>query len=201
MPGRSVSRWGGFLDDIAGFDSEFFGVAEREAIAIDPQHRLLLETSWEAVEHAGLAPKSLAGSLTGVFVGLAHDDYAFVTSDAGALDDAYGFTGTAFSMASGRVAYAMGLRGPAITVDTACSSGLTAVHMACRSLQDGESNLALAGGCWWCWNRHVHVRFRARHALADRTLPDVRRRRRRVRAFRGLRRGDAQAVVARAGRW
>ncbi|MDT5048607.1 MAG: polyketide synthase 5, partial [Mycobacterium sp.] len=147
VPGRSVSRWGGFLDDIAGFDSEFFGIAEREATAIDPQHRLLLETSWEAVEHAGLAPKSLAGSLTGVFVGLAHDDYAFVTSDAGALDDAYGFTGTAFSMASGRVAYAMGLRGPAITVDTACSSGLTAVHMACRSLQDGESNLALAGGC------------------------------------------------------
>ncbi len=145
--GRSVSRWGGFLDDIAGFDSEFFGIAEREATAIDPQHRLLLETSWEAVEHAGLAPKSLAGSLTGVFVGLAHDDYASVTSDAGALDDAYAFTGTPFSMASGRVAYAMGLRGPAITVDTSCSSGLLAVHMACRSLQDGESNLALAGGC------------------------------------------------------
>ncbi len=147
VPGRSVSKWGGFLDDIAGFDSEFFGIAEREATAIDPQHRLLLETSWEAVEHAGLAPKSLAGSLTGVFVGLAHDDYQFVTSDAGALDDAYGFTGTALHMASGRVAYAMGLRGPAITVDTACSSGLLAVHMACRSLQDGESNLALAGGC------------------------------------------------------
>ena len=71
VPGRSVSRWGGFLDDIAGFDSEFFGIGEREATAIDPQHRLLLETSWEAVEHAGLAPKSLAGSLTGVFVGLA----------------------------------------------------------------------------------------------------------------------------------
>src|SRR3984957_10520808 len=82
--GRSVSRWGGFLDDIAGFDSEFFGIAEREATAIDPQHRLLLETAWEAVEHAGMAPKSLAGSLTSVFVGLAHDDYVFVTSDAGA---------------------------------------------------------------------------------------------------------------------
>ena len=145
--GRSVSRWGGFLDDIAGFDSDFFGIAEREATAIDPQHRLLLETSWEAAEHAGVAPKSLAGSTTGVFVGLAHDDYAFVTGDAGALDDAYGFTGTACSMASGRIAYAMGLRGPAVTVDTACSSGLLAVHMACRSLQDGESNLALAGGC------------------------------------------------------
>ena len=146
-PGRSVSRWGGFLDDIAGFDSEFFGINEREATAIDPQHRLLLETSWEAVEHAGLAPKSLAGSLTGVFVGLAHDDYASVTSDAGALGDAYAFTGTPFNMASGRIAYAMGLRGPAITVDTACSSGLTAVHLACQSLHSGESTLALAGGC------------------------------------------------------
>ncbi|MEB3072027.1 sulfolipid-1 biosynthesis phthioceranic/hydroxyphthioceranic acid synthase [[Mycobacterium] vasticus] len=145
--GRSVSRWGGFLDDIAGFDSEFFGIGEREATAIDPQHRLLLETSWEAVEHAGRAPKSLAGGRTGVFVGLAHDDYAFITSDAGALADAYGFTGTPLNMASGRVAWALGLRGPAVTVDTSCSSGLFAVHMACRSLQDGESDLALAGAC------------------------------------------------------
>jgi polyketide synthase 5 len=98
-----VSRWGGFLDDIAGFDSEFFGISEREATAIDPQHRLLLETSWDAVGHAGLAPKSLADSRTGVFVGLAHDDYASVTGNAGALGDAYAFTGTPFSMASGRV--------------------------------------------------------------------------------------------------
>jgi polyketide synthase 5 len=128
--GRSVSRWGGFLDDVAGFDHEFFGIAEREAIAIDPQHRLLLETSWEAVEHAGVAPKSLAGSLTGVFVGLAHDDYASISGDAGALGDAYAFTGTPFNMASGRIAYTMGLRGPALTVDTACSSGLLAVHLA-----------------------------------------------------------------------
>ena len=147
VPGRSVSRWGGFLDDVAGFDSEFFGISEREATAIDPQHRLLMETSWEAVEHAGLAPKSLAGSLTGVFVGLSHDDYASVTGDAGALGDAYAFTGTPFNMASGRVAHAMGLAGPAVSVDTACSSGLLAVHLACRSLQDGESDLALAGGC------------------------------------------------------
>src|SRR5271170_3960244 len=101
--GRSVSRWGGFIDDIGGFDASFFGFGDREATAIDPQHRLLLETSWEAIEHAGIAPKSLAGSLTSVFVGLAHDDYVFVTSDAGALDDAYGFTGSASSMASGRV--------------------------------------------------------------------------------------------------
>jgi acyl transferase domain-containing protein/acyl carrier protein len=147
VPGRSVSRWGGFLDDVAGFDPEFFGVSEREAIAMDPQHRLLLETSWEAVEHAGLAPNSLNGSLTGVFVGLAHGDYAFVTGQADALEEPYGFTGLPFSMGSGRISYAMGLRGPAVTVDTACSSSLLAVHMACRSLDDGESDLALAGGC------------------------------------------------------
>ncbi len=147
VPGRSVSRWGGFLDDVAGFDPEFFGISDREATAMDPQHRLLLETSWEAVEHAGLAPSSLNGSLTGVFIGLAHGDYAFVTGQADALEDPYGFTGLPFSMASGRVSYAMGLRGPAITVDTACSSSLLAVHMACRSLDDGESDLALAGGC------------------------------------------------------
>ena len=147
VPGRSVSRWGGFLDDVAGFDPEFFGISEREATAMDPQHRLLLETSWEAVEHAGLAPTSLAGSLTGVFVGLAHGDYSFVTGQADALEDPYGFTGLPFSMGSGRVSYAMGLRGPAFTVDSACSSSLLAVHMACRSLNDGESDLALAGGC------------------------------------------------------
>jgi polyketide synthase 5 len=147
VPGRSVSKWGGFLDDFAGFDPDFFGITEREATAIDPQHRLLLQTAWEAVEHAGLVPASLADSLTGVFVGLTHDDYTLATDDAGALGHAYGFTGTNFSMASGRIAYALGLRGPAVTVDTACSSGLLSVHMACRSLHQGESDLAFAGGC------------------------------------------------------
>lgn len=154
-PGRSVARWGGFLEEIAGFDPEFFGISEREATAIDPQHRLLMQTSWEAVEHAGLNPKSLTGSLTGVFVGMCHDDYAFVTDQAGAMDDAYAFTGTAFSMASGRVSYSMALRGPAVTVDTACSSSLLAVHMACRSLHEHESNLALAGGCLVMLDPHV----------------------------------------------
>ena len=147
VPGRSVTKWGGFLDDVGGFDSEFFGISDREATAIDPQHRLLLETSWEALQHAGLDPTSLAGSQTGVFVGLGHDDYTVLTGKAGALEDPYGYTGTAFSMASGRISYTLGLNGPAITVDTACSSGLVTVHMACRSLHHGESDLALAGGC------------------------------------------------------
>src|SRR6478735_8885300 len=146
VPGRSVTKWGGFLDDVAGFDSEFFGINEREATAIDPQHRLLLETSWEAMEHAGLTPETMADSLTGVFVGLTHGDYQLLAADAHAVEAPYGFTGSSFSLASGRIAYALGVHGPALTVDTACSSGLTAVHLACHSLADGESDLALAGG-------------------------------------------------------
>lgn len=148
VPGRSVSKWGAFLDDVSGFDSEFFGINEREATATDPQHRLLLETSWEAMEHAGLTREAMAESLTGVFVGLTHFDYQLVTADSQAMEGPYGYQGNLFSMASGRIAYTLGLHGPALTVDTACSSGLTAVHLACRSLHDGESDLALAGGAF-----------------------------------------------------
>ena len=146
VPGRSVSKWGAFLDDVAGFDSEFFGISEREGEAIDPQHRLLLETSWEAVEHAGMDPVTLSESATGVFVGMTHGDYQLVAADAGVIEGPYGFTGSNYSLASGRIAYRLGLKGPAYTVDSACSSSLLAIHLACRSLQDGESDLALAGG-------------------------------------------------------
>ncbi|WP_156675058.1 type I polyketide synthase [Mycobacterium sp. E2989] len=146
VPGRSVTRWGAFLDDVGGFDCDFFGMTEREATAIDPQHRLLLETSWDAIEHAGLDPAGLAHSQTGVFVGLTHGDYELLSADCGAAEGPYGFTGTSNSFASGRVAYTLGLHGPAVTVDTACSSGLMAVHQACGSLNSGESDLALAGG-------------------------------------------------------
>ncbi|MCI4674265.1 sulfolipid-1 biosynthesis phthioceranic/hydroxyphthioceranic acid synthase [Candidatus Mycolicibacterium alkanivorans] len=147
VPGRSVSRWGGFVDDVGGFDAEFFGIGDREAAAIDPQHRLMMETAWEAVEHAGLSPASLADSSTGVFAGLCHDDYTLVSNEAGAMAGPYGYTCTPYSMASGRIAYALGLRGPALTIDSSCSSGLLAVHLACRSLHEGESDYALAGGC------------------------------------------------------
>ncbi|MCV7105809.1 type I polyketide synthase [Mycolicibacterium chitae] len=146
VAGRSVSKYGAFLDDVGGFDAEFFGISEREAVAIDPQHRLLLETSWEAVEHGGINPATVAGTKTGVFMGVTHNDYAYLAADTGSLEGPYGFTGTSFSLASGRIAYALGAHGPALTVDTACSSGLTAVHLAYRSLLDGESDLALAGG-------------------------------------------------------
>lgn len=146
VPGRSVCRWGGFLDDVAGFDSDFFGMTPQEATVIDPQHRLLLETSWEAIEHAGLNPATMTDTRTGVFVGLMHDDYTLVAANAQALEGPYGVTGTGFSLASGRIAYALQVHGPALTVDTACSSGLASVHVACRSLHDGESDVALAGG-------------------------------------------------------
>jgi len=145
-PGRSNSKWGAFVDDVAGFDPEFFGINEREAIAMDPQHRMLMETSWEAVEHAGMRPSAMAGTATGVFIGMSHDDYVMVTNDAGLYDQAYAFTGTPFSMASGRISHSMGLQGPSMTMDTACSSSLVAVHQACRSLHQGESDMALAGG-------------------------------------------------------
>lgn len=147
VPGRTVSRWGGFIDDVAGFDAEFFGVSEREATSIDPQHRQLLETAWEAIEHAGLDPASLSGSSTGVFVGLSHEDYLVRSVLAGDLAGPYASTGLINSVASGRIAHTLGLHGPAMTVDTACSSGLLTVHLACRSLHEGESDLALAGGC------------------------------------------------------
>lgn len=146
VPGRSVSKWGAFLDDVAGFDAGFFGISEREATAIDPQHRLLLETAWEAVEHAGTDPATLSGSLTGVFMGLTHGDYQLLAADAHSIEGPYGFTGNNFSLASGRIAYHLGAHGPAYSVDSACSSSLLAVHNACRSLHDGDSDVALAGG-------------------------------------------------------
>ncbi len=146
VPGRSVSKWGAFIDNVAGFDAEFFGLSDREATAIDPQHRLLLETSWDALEHSGLNPNSLAGSKTGVFIGQTGGDYELLAADSNDVEGPYGFTGTNYSFASGRISYTLGLHGPAVTVDTACSSGLLSVHMACRSLNDGESDLAVAGG-------------------------------------------------------
>src|SRR5271156_6740202 len=146
VPGRTVCKWGAFLDNVADFDPEFFGISEKEATAMDPQHRLLLETSWEAMEYGGFTREKLADLRTGVFVGLMHADYQFVHADTQALEGPYGYLGNSFAMGSGRIAYAMGLHGPAMTVDTACSSGLAAIHLACRSLHDGESDIALAGG-------------------------------------------------------
>ncbi|MEO0969116.1 MAG: beta-ketoacyl synthase N-terminal-like domain-containing protein, partial [Cyanobacteria bacterium J06639_18] len=145
-PGKMNSRWGGFLAEVDKFDPQFFGISPREAESIDPQQRLLLEVSWEALEHAGKAPDKLAGSNTGVFVGISNFDYSqLVLNQAGGLN-AYAGTGNAFSITANRLSYLLDFHGPSWAVDTACSSSLVAVHQACQSLRQGECKLALAGG-------------------------------------------------------
>ena len=146
-PGKTYTRFGGFLDGIDGFDPEFFGISPREAVWIEPQQRLMLETVWEGLERAGYAPATLRGSRTGIFAGVAANEYAhLLSSESVDKIEPYFITGNALNAISGRVAFALGLEGPAVAVDTACSSALVAVHQACQALHSGDCDLALAGG-------------------------------------------------------
>jgi acyl transferase domain-containing protein/acyl carrier protein len=145
-PGRMVSRWGGFVSNVDMFDAAFFGLAPREAARIDPQHRWLAEVTWEAIEDAGIPPEQLAGSKTGVFIGISHADYPTLHRLDTLSIDGYVNIGGALSIAANRLSYLFNLRGPSLAVDTACSSSLVGLHLAAQSLWSGECDYTLVGG-------------------------------------------------------
>jgi acyl transferase domain-containing protein len=166
-PARMSVRSGGFLDRADGFDAAFFGIAPREALTMDPQQRLALEVTWEALEHAGIAPTSLAGSATGVFVGVCNSDHFQRVLDRGDdAIDAYLASGNAHSVVSGRIAYFLNLRGPALSIDTACSSSLVALHVALQSLRSDDVRVALAGGVNVMCSPQTTIALTKAHMLA-----------------------------------
>ncbi len=169
VPGKMYTRRGGFLTiPVDQFDPLFFGISPREAELMDPQQRLLLEVAWEALEDAGIDPTSLAGTQSGVFMGVSFHDYENLLSKYASTDDinAYFSTGNAPSVLSGRLSYCLGLQGPSMSIDTACSSSLTALHEACKSLKEGESDLTLVGGVNLILSPDLTINFCKAHMLA-----------------------------------
>jgi 3-oxoacyl-(acyl-carrier-protein) synthase len=187
------SKWGGFLSDVAGFDADYFGISPREAEAMDPQQRLMLEVAYEALEHAGIATEDLSGVRAAVLMGVYYGEYQTISAANPDAIDAYSATGNAHAVAVGRIAYLLGLRGPAVAIDSACSSSLVTIHLACQSLRLRESDLALAGGVSLILRPETQIAMAKWGMLS----PNGRRR---IRPRRGLRRRGAQTADRRGAR-
>ena len=165
-PGKMITRYGGFVADVDRFDAHFFGISPREAASMDPQQRLLLEVTWHALEDAGHAPTSLAGTRTGVYLGISNSDYGRSLFANPREIDAYVSTGNAFSVACGRLSYFLALHGPSVAVDTACSSSLVALHLACQGLRLGETDFALVGGVNLVLTPEMNINFSKARMMA-----------------------------------